>query len=295
VQGFLSISKQQAIRDRAPRGIRLILDQTNPLLVRSLQYIEVPDPTRFPPLQTGTVQPFVSVSQVNAMDFDTYNLSVQSVDANATWDTVGASAGDYFVITHNSMTFFFELTSLDSSTPGNPKAQAKGRTGLKELFFDSGMMPAPTPPYSTVKSDFMIVRRARPLVGEQPIQLPPDMSIDLRYCAVSSPLPGPTPTKYAQLSLPICMNSGYENNAPAFDILFSADGELLGTVNDKLILCVKPDDGVAGEPTLIVIYARTGAIMLQPVAGTLPSPVTAPSTTFDNLFFFTEDGAGSGL
>ena len=36
-----------------PRGIRLIPDPENPLLVRSLQYIEVPEPTKFQPLPTA--------------------------------------------------------------------------------------------------------------------------------------------------------------------------------------------------------------------------------------------------
>lgn len=294
VQGFLSISKQQSIRDRAPRGIRLIPDPTNPALIRSLQYIEVPEPTRFAPLPNGTVQPFVTINQVAAMDYDNYRISVQSVASTSTWDIVGAQAGDYFVVSKSGSTYFFELISLGGSA-GNPTADVKARSGLQGLFPPPMMMGSPL---SATESDFLIVRRARPLVGEQAIQLPPNMSIDLNYCAVSSPvfdMSGNVITKYAQLSTPICLNSGYEAGVPQYDILFSADGEMLGTVTDKFILCVKPDDGASGEPTLIVIYARTGAIMLQPVAGTLPATVTAPSAAFDSLFFFTEDGAGSGL
>ena len=83
-----------------------------------------------------------------------------------------------------------------------------------------------------------------------------------------------------------------------YDILFGADGELLGTVSDKLILCVKPEDGAAGEPTLVVIYGRTGAIILQSASVNVLPPLgsfAVPSAQFDALFGFTEDGASSGL
>lgn len=292
VQGYLSISKQQAIRDRAPRGIRLVQDPLEPNVIRALQYIEVPDPTRFEQDPAAPQQPYIVISQTAAGDTDNFSVSITNTRSN--WDTVGALPGDYLVVTKNNGTnsYFFEIQSLSNSPLS---AVVKARSGLQALFPPA----SPSPLVSGPESDFLVIRRARPLVGEPAIQLPPQMTIDLRYCAVGKPQPALAPvTYYDQLNVPICLNSGYEGGQAMLDILFSADGELLGTVTDKLILCVKPEDGAAGEPTLVVLYARTGAIILQSASvNTLP-PVgsfAVPSPQFDSLFLFTEDGANSGL
>jgi prepilin-type N-terminal cleavage/methylation domain-containing protein len=65
LQGWLLIAKQRALRDGAPRGVRLLGDPSNPQFVTQLQYIEQPndytqgfaevkDPSTLPPPQTGT-------------------------------------------------------------------------------------------------------------------------------------------------------------------------------------------------------------------------------------------------
>src|SRR3954451_17831912 len=45
VNGWINTTKQQALRDHRPHGIRLIVDDpNNPTRCTSLQYIEQPDP-----------------------------------------------------------------------------------------------------------------------------------------------------------------------------------------------------------------------------------------------------------
>ncbi len=308
VQGWLSIAKQTAIRDRAPRGVRLIRASLNPAdpeynLVRSLQYVEVPDPGRFSPLQTGIIQPFLVINQDAAGDFDKYTVTIQNT--SSTWDTVGAQPGDYLMVSKNgnTNTYFFEIQSYTTTPAGSPQvASLTARSGLQGLLNPPSM--AQTKYMGNPESEFMVIRRARPLVGEQALQLAANTAIDLRYCAIAKPQilpPNPpgTPVKYAQLALPLCLNSGYEGGQASLDILFSADGEMLGTVTDKIVLCVNPDAGKAGAPTLIAVYARTGAIILQPPGvNALPDltvPANAPpSQAFDGIFSFTEDGTGSG-
>ncbi len=297
MQGWLSIAKQTAIRDRAPRGVRLIRASLNPAdpeynLVRSVQYVEVPDPGRFSPLQTGVVQPFLIISQNAANDFDNYTVVVSST--SSTWDTVGALPGDFLMISknNNANTYFFEIQSFTGPLTANLTA----RSGLQGLLTPPSMMQ---PKYTgSPESEFMVIRRARPLVGEKALQLAANTAIDLRYCAIAKPQTSTPPfTMYAQLSLPLCLNSGYEGGQACLDILFSADGEMLGTVTDKIVLCVTPDAGKAGGPTLIAIYARTGAIMIQPpgVNDIATAAGAPPSQAFDGIFSFTEDGAGAGL
>src|SRR5262245_22601100 len=44
IEGYVRLARNQALRDGAPRGVRLIQDPNNPLHVTALQYIEQPEP-----------------------------------------------------------------------------------------------------------------------------------------------------------------------------------------------------------------------------------------------------------
>src|SRR4051794_17666286 len=44
LHGWINLSKQHALKDKAPRGIRLIYDSSNPTRCTSLQYVEQPEP-----------------------------------------------------------------------------------------------------------------------------------------------------------------------------------------------------------------------------------------------------------
>lgn len=302
VQGYLSQAKQSAVRDRAARGVRLNVEPGTSY-VKSLQYVEVPPPTKFAQRYGAPTVPQIVVRMPDRTSFDNYTCEIYNTQS--TWDSVGASIGDFILVTNNNGSFLFEISVFESPAPtmaGNRTAVLRGRSGLKDFFIPDPPMPPPPPTRTSgPETNFQVIRRARPLVGEQAIAMPPGTAIDLRYCAVSKPvphttLPAPATHQYGQLSVPICLNSGYENGDTTLDILFSADGEMFGTVTDKFILCVRPDDDAKpGESTLVVIYARTGGIMLQPVNGNPSGAPTVPSQAFDDLYFFTQDGQGAGL
>ena len=44
IEGYIRLSKAQALRDGAPRGIRLVQDPNNPTQCNAIQYIEQPEP-----------------------------------------------------------------------------------------------------------------------------------------------------------------------------------------------------------------------------------------------------------
>src|SRR6476660_8399138 len=44
LEGWIRIARNEALRDAAPRGVRLIQDPNDPTRVNAIQYIEQPDP-----------------------------------------------------------------------------------------------------------------------------------------------------------------------------------------------------------------------------------------------------------
>src|SRR5205807_2263098 len=53
LQGWLSIAKQRALRDKAPRGVRLLPNPANALQLIKCQYIEQPDDFMMGTIQTA--------------------------------------------------------------------------------------------------------------------------------------------------------------------------------------------------------------------------------------------------
>jgi prepilin-type N-terminal cleavage/methylation domain-containing protein len=116
---------------------------------------------------------------------------------------------------------------------------------------------------------YRIIRQPRTVAGEPPLQLPQDMCVDLRY------------------SLP--------NPLQSTTVLFTPGGAVLSS-SAKLIFWVRnetKDSPYDGDPTLVVVYTRTGAVAAHPV--NLPSPPTYPPPNGWDLYSFTKDGRSSGL
>src|SRR5829696_3196655 len=90
VQGWINISKQQALRDHSPRGVRLIHDGDG--RCTSLVYIEQPDPVapRGPGLYLELVTP-----APNAPTIATLKNSTQAPQETA-WD--GVQPGDFLEV-----------------------------------------------------------------------------------------------------------------------------------------------------------------------------------------------------
>ncbi len=92
VQQWLQIAKNRALRDRAPRGVRLIRDTTNPNYVFSLQYLEQPEDF------------YVAGAAITGYDANTVTFTSTVTDftggfaADATQITWPIQVGDYLEV-----------------------------------------------------------------------------------------------------------------------------------------------------------------------------------------------------
>jgi prepilin-type N-terminal cleavage/methylation domain-containing protein len=108
---------------------------------------------------------------------------------------------------------------------------------------------------------YRIIRQARPSADEPLLEMPADMAIDLSACPAGTPM----------------------------EVLFAPWGgvQQTSTSAGKIIYWVRDsskDSPFDGEPTLIVVYTRTGAVAAQPVNQDVNDP-----------FRFVKDGRSSGL
>ncbi len=243
VQGALLISKQRALRDRAPSGVRLIPDPANPALIRRLEYVQQPDDFSGG-LCNGTPGGAASTTvNFSGVDFTGGGLAT---------NLAPVQPGDYLEVFGGGLVHLITAVS-----------------GPTSLTLARPLAATPT-------SNYRVIRQPRILAGEQPVDVPPEVAIDL------SPTP---PLDVAAGSIPTRTVGG----VPVREILFSPAGAVVGqgTASDRIILWVRDTtlpSPLEGGPRLITVYVRTGFIASHPVdySGTDP-------------FSFTKDGRSSGL
>jgi prepilin-type N-terminal cleavage/methylation domain-containing protein len=245
LQGWLMMAKQRAIRDRTATGIRF--QPLTQLVVRDLQYIRKPDDYSpggsYTPdaLFKGPVNPADPPAGVQFGPLVNLYGSSAGLPADQFDETSLIQVGDYLQL--RSAGLLHRISQIKSA---------------HVCLLDSvpEVPPAPGCP-------FRIIRQPRPLPGEQALQLPQDVIIDLA----------------ASLNVPTRGNFR--------EILFSPSGAVIGqgTGNTPIALLLRDvtQDPNTGDQALIVIYPRTGLIANQPVAvGTDP-------------FLFVRDGRSSGF
>lgn len=297
VQQWLLIAKQWALRDQAPRGVRLYVDTNN--RVRDIVYIEQPDdfvvrgsftipgPTpqtvyatrkvgigNFtvsgnPPVGAPTLPAtapyfwaFLDPNQMPNYDFTAGETN------QADWPV---QAGDYFqlkggpvhriqAVIQDQTTQKYTLLQLASAYPNALGAP-----------FDS----------NTVYTDqYRIIRQPRRVRDQKALEMPKDIVIDTNqsrnlpaFTAIGSSPP---------ISYPL---------AGQCDIVFAPNGAVIGAgaAADRIFLYVRDssqDNVTAGSPTLIGINCRTGFISSYPVNA---------DTSLGDAYYFTKDTRATGL
>jgi prepilin-type N-terminal cleavage/methylation domain-containing protein len=247
LQQWLESSKQRALRDRAPRGLRLVPGSTF-RQVTDVQFLEqAPDyhlgtakatingrsTTFYSRAKTTGLSPFVTFDM-----FDPTNPTVLGANAPPIplgVDDPNGSGADFPVLPGDSIELggqIYRITSAARRNVPNPG-------GYLQL--------ASTPP-AMATINYRIIRRARP-VGDEPMTLPQNIIIDLNRG--------------------LGYDLSYDPFTGAYDIMFAPDGRVVGMYAglDKIILWVR-DATVAdnlNDPTLVVIYPRTGQIVAHPV------------------------------
>lgn len=259
VQGWLQAARQRAIRDKAPRGIRLLYDATLDGWNRA-QYLEQPDDlgggsyydtvtTTFlnlqlrPPPDNSANKVWVTNNNgTPAFNFGPkVNGRLSGQDGvNFTADDPPAQVGDYLEIDGVGLSHYI-MDSARSDPIGAPT-----RFDMLVLAFDLPQR------LTTNASNFRIMRRPR-AVGDEIFDLPKTIYIDR---AVHN--------GYAST---LNFLEGY--GAGDLDIMFSPTGAVMpgGYTKQHIVLWVRSTDyanALEGEPTLVVIYINSGLVAAYP-------------------------------
>jgi hypothetical protein len=327
VQGWLAIAKNLAIRDGAPRGVRLRGVNNTSNLITSCQHVEQPDDL----FQGGSI----TIIGVHATTgYDQTGTAPDGVPNSYTYDLLGASgvdfcggfkapsdppgpfdptstanwpiqAGDYIDFKGGVTPSVLKFVVANTSPPPNPyhpvsdhlhaTAQWASPTGY-DASSTSPPPPPETPP-ATALTSYAIVRQPRLRVGSPSLDLPDNVAIDLS-----------TNTSYGS-ALPV--NSATNN----IEIVFSPAGQVmgLGSGADKIQIWLRdtsadsttsvsasppldPTKTFLGDQVIVTVFVRTGAISANTVDTTLDGlPHGVTGQQYKDPYAFTRDGRSSGL
>jgi prepilin-type N-terminal cleavage/methylation domain-containing protein len=246
LQGWLLVARQWAKRDGVPTGVRLSPGNLYPYAgapiapnyVSDLQYIQQPADFSQPATISWTAGSYV----VNAAGIDftggyssSYLYPVQP--------------GDYLELLGGGLSGL--LHQIDPSSSGS--VSYNSGTSTLTLVNDGNPLTGTGPPTS-----YRIIRGPRILPGEDSLQLPQNVAIDL-----------------IQSLAPPASGSGTR------DILFGPSGSVIGTSSSRIVLWVRDvtlDAANPGEQTLVTVYCRTGFIAAHPVDTSVNTTLMAPVT-----------------
>ena len=297
VSQWMLVAKNRALRDRAPRGVRLIVDPaTN--TCREIAYIEMPEAYIVPPgarLALVYSVPVMPMPPTTISDKQVFLTGISYADFIAS-----VSVGD--LVTIPELGGAYKIDAIADAS-GYPVA-SKPAGATIELSIGIGMgnhllrlpdlgaaySPAPSPSMNPayVTANFGIYRQSRPLLGEPTQQLPLGMVIDLASSVETTGSP------MYNHNIPLLGGVGGNRDilfAPSGEVMFANEGLIVCLMRDinrnpaKIDLRIQTDLDKAGQMILIAIYAKTGAIATQNVA---PASVGDP-------FRFAKDGINTGL
>jgi prepilin-type N-terminal cleavage/methylation domain-containing protein len=222
LQAWFLEAKQMALRDRAPRGVRLFLDPSTGFILTG-QYIQQPDNI------TGGASSFAS--------FDTTTPNASRVFLNGFDVTGGQGAnqafwpiqsGDYIQIQGGQA---HQIAMVDNTTTPNSVLTAV------PVWNPALGSPSPTPNYT-------IIRQPRPIPGEAILQFPDDVGINPKLSLADSTSLSALGTSYDIVFSPSGTLTGP-----------------LGNGFSKIIFWVQDytqDLDQPGEMPLICVFCRTG-------------------------------------
>lgn len=283
VQSWFTQARQWALRDRSPRGIRLVVDPNRPTRVSTLQYIERPDDFVAPFSGTltatfvgvnGTIQS-TAPTGANLVDFSGgHGGNANNPVATRLWPI---QVGDFIEVnpTQPMMGQIFFIKQIQNVNI------AQRRYQLSILGPDRFNRP------SFNINDFRIVRQPRPRVGEPALQMPPGTAIDLFANATYGAIPNTT-----QVNL----------NTPYYDILFAPSGDVIapqGLDRAYKLWIIDAESNVGdaitftAEQAFVTVSMKTGLVAVKQV-DTTPNP-PAGTGTYTHPYAYTQDGKASGF
>ena len=294
VSQWMLVAKNRALRDRAPRGVRLIVDPaTN--TCKEIAYIEMPEAYIVPPgarLALVYSVPVMPMPPTTISDKQVFLTGILHADFIAS-----VSIGDLFTIPELGGAYKIDAIADASGYPVASKPAGATielsvglnptdhRLRLPDLGAAYSPVPSPSMNPAYVTANFGIYRQARPLLGEPTQQLPLGMVIDLDSSVETTGSP------MYNHNIPLVGTNRDILFAPSGEVMFANEGLIVCLMRDinrnpaKIDLRIQTDLDKAGQMILIAIYAKTGAIATQNVA---PASVGDP-------FRFAKDGINTGL
>jgi prepilin-type N-terminal cleavage/methylation domain-containing protein len=282
VQQQLFVSKQMALRDQLPRGVRLVSSLGSPTgPFDQLQLIEQP-----PAYSTGVVPTQLIITNATStwqpdpitgwyiVPFDKDPISGAMPD----FSTGAVLPGDMLDLTAGGDTY-------TNTPPGAMHLIMKVQALPPQVW----ILTQPQISYtgSPFPSYYRIIRSPRPLTGEAVVNLPKTAAGDISM-VVDSPSTVYANAKPTQGSLiPQDTDGNYE-------VLFDPSGKVLRASGSqgKVVLWVKDVSGNnwVADQILIGVYTRNGLITSQPVNlnANLGTPNFYP-------YYFVTDGSTSGM
>lgn len=253
LQGWLNIAKQRALRDQAPRGLRLWIAQApnNQIgatsfnnIVVECQYIEQPDDFSVGMIQSGVpAPPAPGYTMQNCLFFNNVDLYNGYAGAPGTQQYWTVQPGDYIEIFGTGL--LHRIIEV-----GVPNAAAPPVISPYHIRVAPDLGPLPNP-IATPTSNYRIIRQPR-VVGDETLKMPGGTMIDLQTNVANLAFGGQLP----------------QTNPGFVDILFAPNGSVIspGLTTDKIHLWVRapsendPTNAFRGDPTLISIFVRTGFV-----------------------------------
>jgi prepilin-type N-terminal cleavage/methylation domain-containing protein len=282
VQGALFIAKQWAIRDRLPRGVRLVptLDPDGQTRVHSLQYIEQPDyffgPSGSALLgvsnpANGNLNSLVGVF-TPGVDFFGGNGPANS----ALWPV---QIGDFLdLMGNNKPDALYKILSVNASSSN---ANVSDNLTLMSQLPVNLLAPSPANPVAFFQNGlpFRILRGPRVMIGQQAVNLPNEVAVDSPLVTGHPPAQFSGQTQWSLVT--------QDSQTKQIDILFSPSGKVLRDAGSagKVVLWIY-DNSVpdGGQQNLVVVYTRAGIVASHPAAVNSSDP-----------WQFIRDGRSSGM
>ena len=224
LQTYIAQARSRALRDQAPRGIRLLPDGNGRLT--EIVLVEVPEPI-VPP--SGTT---MTVGAATTAAFSTANFTFSA--GNSLTD-MRIQADDYLEIMY-----------------GSGSIHRIAAVGTNQVTLAS-KVPAAEITQLKLSDNFRFIRRARPLMGEPTLQLPDTVFV----------MPNASSTANDTVSGSRNMPGANNGISGSVEIVFSPSGQVINSSSGRIVLWLTDDNNVS-KPTLLTVYSRTGACAAHP-------------------------------
>lgn len=285
VQSFISGARDRAIYAKEPRGVRFLVDPTNPRTVSSMAYIRQPEPW-----STGRFQMQFGSGPGGTVVVNTVARTDGGLDWQNLYNMGLLRDGAQIIIDGN--TYTTKNTANVFNTPPSIQLTTTYLTPATNTSVAVG-----NPAFVPDRTDLTYSLQLPPslLPNQDPVLLPKGTVVDLDRCnKIPASLPASLNTGTATLpsawfdasTTPI----GYSSQ---MDVMFSPRGTVIGAAASRGVIHfyvaaqtdadkgLIPEDPKGGDKVVVSLFGKTGVVSVHPV-----DLIDAPLITGANYDYF---------